>query len=354
MSEDDTEKTEDATPERRKKAREDGQFPRARDTGAIAASIGVGLAIAALGGQFWGMLSTFSKHCFTDGLAFKAQGIDFIGRELVGLIVVATLPLGVVAMIFGILAGIAEAGFEPNFDLAAPKFERLDPISKLGQLISPKAAATNIVLSLLRVSVVAAVAYWVLKDDFGDLAKLSRAPVSVGVGEVLKVLTRLTLWSLVALAVLTGIDYVTSWFRHESQIKMSLQEIKEEYKSNEGSPQIKQRQRQRARELLRRGIRKGVKEATVIVTNPTHVAVALRYRSMEGAPIVTAKGYDEIAQHIKELARDYDVPIVENVKLARALAAQVKVGKVIPVEYFVAVAEVLAFVFRLRHRGLRA
>jgi flagellar biosynthesis protein FlhB len=125
-------------------------------------------------------------------------------------------------------------------------------------------------------------------------------------------------------------------------------------KNQEGSPQVKARQRARARELLRRGIRKGVKEATVIITNPTHIAIALRYRPAEGAPVVTAKGFDEVAQHIKELARDYDVPIVENKPLARALAAKVKVGKVIPVDLFVAVAEVLAFVYRSRKRGLRA
>jgi flagellar biosynthetic protein FlhB len=351
---DDTEKTEDATPERRKKAREDGQFPRARDTGAVAASVGVTLAMAALGGQFWGMLASFSRRCFSEGLAYKGAGIGFIGRELVGLIAAATFPLAAVAAIFGIAAGIAEAGFHPNFDLAAPKFERLDPISKLGQLVSPKAAATNIVLSLLRVGVVAGVTYWVLKGDFGDLAKLSRAPISVAIGQILKILGRLTLWSTLALAVLTGVDYVTSWFRHESQIRMSLQEIKDEYKQNEGSPQIKARQRARARELLKRGIRKGVKEATVVVANPTHVAVALRYKPSEGAPVVTAKGVDEVARHIKELARDYDVPIVENRPLARALVARAKVGKVIPVEFFVAVAEVLAFVYRLRKRGIRA
>ena len=351
---DEEEKTEDATPERRRKAREDGQFPRARDTGSIAASIGVGMALAAMGGQFWEILSTFTRRCFSDGLTQKGAGIDFIGRELVGLVVMATLPLGVVAAIFGILAGIAEAGFHPNFDLVGPKFERLDPVSKLGQLFSPKAAASNVALSLLRVAAVAAVTYWILKSEFGDLAKLSRAPLGVAVEEVLKVLVRLSLWATGALVVLTGVDYVSSWFRHENQIKMSLQEIKDEYKQQEGSPQIKQRQRARARELLKRGIRQGVKEATVVVANPTHVAVALRYKANEGAPIVMAKGYDEIAQHIKELARDYDVPIVENRALARALASRAKVGKVIPVEYFVAVAEVLAFVFRLKKRGLRA
>lgn len=354
MSDSDSDKTEDATPERRRKAREEGQFPRAKDTGALAATIAILITISSLGGSYWEMLRTFTQRCFSEGLVFKGGGIGYIARELAVVLLAATLPIAGVAAVAAILAGFAEAGFQPNLDLAAPKFERLNPIGKLGQMFSPKAAFTNIALSLLRVGVVGWVAYSIVRADFPLLARLSRAPVAAGAAQIFSVMARVTLWSTVALIVLAGVDYVTSWFRHESQIRMSLQEVKDEHKSQEGSPQVKSRQRARARELLRRGVRKGVKEATVIITNPTHIAIAIRYRVSEGAPVVTAKGFDEVAQHIKELARDYDVPVIENKPLARALAAKVKVGKVIPVELFVAVAEVLAFVFRLKKRGLRA
>jgi flagellar biosynthetic protein FlhB len=354
VSEDDSEKTEDATPERRRKARDDGQFPRARDTGAVVATVAILLMISAMGGSFWGLMRTFTESCFSEGLTFKGAGISSIARELGAVLVAATLPVAMVAAIAGTLAGFAEAGFHPNLDLAAPKFERLDPISKLGQMLSPKAAASNIALSLLRVAVVSLVTYYVLKADFSMLSSLSRAPVGAAAAQLFTVFLRMALWATLALAVLTVVDYVNSWFRHESQIKMSLQEIKEEFKQQDGNPQVKARQRARAREMLKRGVRKGVKEATVIVTNPTHIAIALRYRPAEGAPVVTAKGYDEVAQFIKELGRDYDVPIVENKPLARALAAKVKVGKTIPADLFLAVAEVLAFVFRTRKRGLKA
>lgn len=354
MSESDSDKTEDATPERRRKAREEGQFPRAKDTGAVAGTLAILLVMSAMGPTFWGMLSSFCRRCFSEGLAFKGGGFEFIAHELVALLAAATLPVAVAASIAGSLAGLAEAGFNPNLDLAAPKFERLNPVSKIGQMFSPKAALANIALSLLRVGVLGFVTYSIVKGDFNLLTSLSRAPVSTGAQKVSEVLMRLGMWSTLAMLVLTGVDYVNSWFRHENSIKMSLQEVKDEMKNQEGSPQVKARQRARARELLRRGIRKGVKEATVIITNPTHIAIALRYRPAEGAPIVTAKGFDEVAQHIKELARDFEVPIVENKPLARALAAKVKVGKVIPVDLFVAVAEVLAFVYRSRKRGLRA
>jgi flagellar biosynthetic protein FlhB len=354
MSESDGDKTEDATPERRRKAREDGQFPRARDTGAVVGTVAVLLVISSSGASFWGLLRAFAERCFSEGLTFKGSGISSIARELVGVLIAATLPVAVAAAIAGTLAGFAEAGFHPNLDLAAPKFERLDPIGKLGQMFSPKAGLTSVALSVLRVGVVALVTYNILEADFPLLARLSRSPVAAGAQQIVVVVSRLALWSTVALAVLTVVDFVTSWFRHEAQIRMSLQEIKDEMKSQEGSPQIRARQRARARELLKRGIRKGVKDATVIITNPTHIAIALRYRAAEGAPVVTAKGFDDVAQHIKELGRDYDVPIVENKPLARALAEKVKVGRTIPVDFYVAVAEVLAFVYRIRNRGIRA
>lgn len=355
MSDDsDAEKTEDATPERQRKAREEGQFPRGRDTGAVAATVGIVLLVGALGGDFWDLLRTFSQRCFAEGAGLGGAGFGFILREMLGVCVVAVLPVGIVAVIAGSLAGVAEAGFHPNMDLAAPKFERLDPFGKLGQLFSPKAALANIALSLMRVTAVAAVTYWVLKDEFPMLSRLTRTPVPGAVQQILAVLLRLGVWSTLVLVVLTGVDYAHSWWQHNNKIKMSLQEVKEEMKQQEGSPQIKMRQRARARELLKRGIRKGVKEATVIVTNPTHIAIALRYKASEGAPVVTAKGFDEVAQHIKELAKGYDVPIIENKPLARALAAKVKVGKTIPLDLYTAVAEVLAFVYRLRGRGVRA
>jgi flagellar biosynthesis protein FlhB len=154
------------------------------------------------------------------------------------------------------------------------------------------------------------------------------------------------------LGLIAAIDYGWSWWQHEQSIKMSRQELKDEHQQQEGSPQIRQWQRARAREMMKRGLRKGVKEATVIVANPTHVA--LRYEQHEGAPTVTTKGYDEIALQIKKLAKEEGIPIIENRPLARALAERVRVGRVIPADLYVAVAELLAMVYRLKNPGIRA
>lgn len=346
-------KTEEATPEKRSKAREEGQFARARDTGGVAATAAVILLMAGAGGEFWPVLRAFFRRCFAGSVELGGANGGFVLRELAVLLVMVTLPIAIVAAIAGILAGLAEAGFHPHMALAAPKFERLNPINKLTQLFSPKQALVSTTLSLLRVGAVAGVTYWVVKDDFVSLTRLSRVPIPAAASELLHVVSRVAIWATFALMLMAAMDYAQSWIKHEAQIRMSIQEVKDEVKQQEGNPQVKNRRRAFARELLKRGIYKGVREATVVVTNPTHIAIALRYRALEGAPVVTAKGYDDVARYIRELARDHEVPIVENKPLARALASQVKVGKGVPLELYVAVAEVLAFVFRTRKRGLR-
>jgi flagellar biosynthesis protein FlhB len=348
---DDSEKTEEPTPERRQKARDDGQFARARDTGAIAATVAVLLVLNGIWSDLIGHLREFCLACFKEPLMLVRGDMTAMLEQTVTVLVIACVPVALFACAAGMAAGFVEAGFHPNFETLEPKFERLDPVSKLQKLLSPKEGVVNIAMSLLRVGVVAAVAYWVLAAEFPRLAVASRGTLTLAAVQIMQVTFKVALWCTFALGVLAAIDYAQAWWKHEQSIKMSRQELKDEMKQQEGSPQIRQRQRARAREMMKRGIKKAVKEATVIVTNPTHVAVALRYHPSEGAPIVVAKGYDEVAQHIKRLAQEMGIPMVENVPLARGLAEKVKVGRTIPADYFAAVAEVLAFVFRLRGRG---
>jgi flagellar biosynthetic protein FlhB len=353
MSEDDSEKTQEATPERRRKAREEGQFPRSKDSGAIAASFAVLLGLVGFGEFLISAVHELSLACFQHSHELAAGGLGRIGWRTVTTLGYLCLPLAVLAMLAALAMGFLEAGFQPRLELAAPKFNRLEPLGKLKNLFSPASGMANTALSLARVTVVAGVAYGVLSDAFPMLSRLTRAPLAGSVVTLGDVALRLTIFSTLALAALAGVDYTHSWFKHEKQIRMSQQEVKDEFKNQEGDPQIKQRQRQRARELAKRGIAKELKSADVVVTNPTHVAVALRYRASEGAPVVVAKGYDDVAQYIKKLASEYGIVAVENVPLARALADKVRVGKAIPVDFYAAVAEVLAFVYRVKQRGLR-
>ena len=353
---DDTERTEEASPERRRKAREDGQFARSKDSGPVAATIAALGIIGATAGDFIATMRGFCLRCFDDPLSLVRGDVSLLGHQAALLLVTSCLPIAIAAAIAGTAVGFLEAGFHPNFELLEIKLERLEPLGKMKQMFSPKSGLMSVVMSLLRVVVVGVVAEAVMEKEFPALTRLSRAPLGAAVWETAQVVMRVAIWSTAALGVIAALDYGWSWFQHEQSIKMSRQELKDEHHQQEGSPQIRQRQRQRAREMLKRGMRKGVREATVVVTNPTHfaVAVALRYKQNEGAPIVTTKGYDEIAQQIKKLAKEAGIPIIENVPLARALADRVRVGRVIPADLYVAVAELLAMVYRLKNRGLRA
>ncbi len=345
---DDSEKTEEATPERRRKAREEGQFPRAKDTGAVGATFAVLLGLAAFGGSVTDFISQFVIDCLRDPMAIVHGDLRALATRAGLTLAVATLPLAIMAALAAIAAGVLEAGFQPRLELAAPKWNRLDPTSKFGQLFSPKKSATNMLLTLARVSAVSGVTYLVMRHHFNDLIKLSRAPLSASGGELLNIAMRFAAWATLTLVLLAAVDYVVAYFRHEESIKMSRQELKDEMQQQEGDPRVKGRMRQRAREIASKGLAKRISESDVIVTNPTHIAVALRYKAQEGAPVVNAKGYDDVAQYIKELAKKHDVAVVENKPLARALASTARVGKVIPVELYAAVAEVLAFVYRTR------
>lgn len=350
--ESDSEKTEDPTPERRRKAREEGKIARSSDAGPVAATLAVLITLLALSG-------TIQRHVgelFVRHLRVANQGFDVrVITHDVGIVLVVTcLPLALAASVGGIAIGLAQAGFEPRAELVEPKWDRLDPISRLGQMFSPSQGLLSTLMALGKVSAVAGVAWMVLGDAVPDLLRLARAPLSAGLQHTGDLLRQLVLVSTFALAVLAALEYGKSWWQLEKSLKMSLQEVKDEFKQQEGDPKVRGRMRARAREMAKRGLAKEVKRADVIIANPTHVSVALRYRPEEGAPVLLAKGYDEVALYIRELAAENQIPIVENIPLARGLAANVKVGRAISAEFYAAVAQVLAFVYRLKGRRLKA
>jgi flagellar biosynthesis protein FlhB len=350
----DTEKTEDPTPERRRKAREEGQFARGKDAGNTVAGIVVLLTLASLGGGMVEQVRWFSARCFGDPYDLVRGDPAALFQAIGAIVAVIVIPVAAAAALGSFALGLAEAGYHPNMDLAAPKFSRLDPLPKLKQMFAFKDIALDIVLQAVRVFIVGAVAYSCVESTFPQLMELSRIDLRRGVSVVVLGLYRLALWSSLALACLSFVDYVKSYRKHEQSIKMSRQELKDEMKQQEGDGRIKQRQRARAREAAKRGLVRAVAASDFIISNPTHISVALRYRVNEGAPVVTAKGYDEVALYIRKLAKDSDIPVIENRPLAKALAKRVKPGRPVPVDLYAAVAEILAFVYRIKKRSLES
>jgi len=350
---DTADKTEKATPQRRRKAREQGDFPRSKDAGGLAAALAVLLALGALGPSAAVKLWVFTTRCFR-------EPFDLVGRDPSPVIIRTSavlaslaLPGAICAALAAVAVGFAQAGFHPSVDLALPKAERLDPFSKMKNLFAPSTALFELLQSIIRVAVVGYIIYWTLKDMMPIIMELMRADVQGAANAIKSSLATLTMRATGALALLAAADFAFSKYRWEKRNMMSKQELKDEYKQSEGDQRIKAQQRAAARRRLKKGLAKAVKSADVVVVNPTHVSAALRYRPQEGAPVLAARGYDEVALHIRELAKEAGIPIVENRILARAIVARVKVGKAIPVDLYAAVAEVLAFVYRLRaQRGL--
>lgn len=351
---DDQEKTEEPTPEKLRKAEEQGNFAKSKDAGAVAASASVLVTLGALGPSAFRNFIAYLEHCYRSVEHMDVGVVGEIGQATITIVAQLTLPLAFAAAVGGVMMGITEVGLRLNWSLIEPKASRVNPLPKLKKLFSPRQAAMTTALTLGRVAVIAIVATTIIQGETSTLARLPRADIESALVTVLSIVGRIALWATVALAVMSALDYAQSWWQRKKDLMMSRQEIKDEMQQQEGDPKQKGRRLQRAREIARSGLLKQIKSADVVVANPTHVAVVLRYRPEEGAPVVAAKGLDDVAQMIKQLARDHDVPVVESKALARALYAQVKVGRQIPMDLFQAVAELLAYVYRLKRNKLTA
>jgi flagellar biosynthetic protein FlhB len=352
VADSDSNKTEKPTPERLRKAREEGQFAHARDAGGIAASIGALITFAAIGPLLARQLQAFAAHCFGHPFDLTRGGPSPMIERAVSVLALLTLPAAFAAAVLALLAAFGQAGFHPRFQLMLPKWERMDPIARMKGMLGSFGAFAELGISFGRIAVVGYVAYATLRDSLPALTRLASAGVLSASSELFRSMSALTIRATVALALLAVVDYIQSKIRLDKNLMMTREEVREEIKQHEGDPRIRGRLRQRMRERLKRALVKQVKQSDVVVTNPTHVAVALRYKRSDVAPVVTAKGFDDIALHIRKLAREAGVPIIENRMLARELAERVRVGKSVPVELYQAVAEVLAFVYRLKAKSV--
>jgi flagellar biosynthetic protein FlhB len=266
----------------------------------------------------------------------------------------AVLPVAAAILVVGVVAGLLQTQFLFSLKPLVPDFNRINPIHGITRLFS-LSAVVDLVKALFKTAVIGYIAYSDILSLLPWMPNLMSQNVAVGIAQVasraLGGLQKMG-FGLLALGVL---DYGYQYWEFRRSLRMTKQEIKEEMKEQEGSPEVKQKQRARARELARR--RKALKEvptADVVITNPTHYAVALKYEAgSDTAPRVVAKGADLLAQRMKVIARQHDVPLVENKPLARALYQTVEIGKAIPPELYQAVAEVLAFVYSLRRQRRR-
>jgi flagellar biosynthetic protein FlhB len=349
---DEESKTEEPTPKRLEQLRKDGVTPRSPDVGA-AVALAVGLAVlVTLGAETADSLARLVRHaCLLRGAAEPVSGLAAAGR----LFSSAALPAVIAGAAATAVAGIAQTLGAFDLSQAAPKLDRLDPQKGIAKVIPGRETLLDIAKTFFKVGVLGLVTWQVAAAAIPRLALLSRRPAEAAAGEVLAVCGRVLVAGVLALSVLAALDWGLSFLRWRKQARMTKQEVKDEHRQEDGDPKVKAKRRARALKLARERSIASVRTATVLVANPTHVSVALRYLpGKDRAPVLLGKGLDEVALRMRAEARAHRVPIVENRPLARALFSTGKIGRAIPVDLYDAAARVISHVLRLRRVSVRS
>jgi len=346
---DNGEKTEAPTPRKRSEAREEGNVPHSQDLTAAIMLLGGVLLLGMFGKRLFGGFKTLVQTMLGgDWSADVARTDDAAGAVAVGLDVGMTIVLPLVLGMFamGIVANLLQVGLLFSPKSLVPKFSKLSPIKGAQNLFS-KRSTMRLVMSLAKVALVVAVSGIYIYLDFPKVMVLMRLEAGPLFAAAAALAYALALKIAIVLLIIALLDWMYQKWQHEEDLKMTKEEVKEEMKRMEGDPLVKQRRAKVARQLAMQRVSQAVPGADVVVTNPTHYAIALKYDDSMAAPKVVAKGVDFMAMRIRQLAAANNVPIVERPPLARALYRHVEVNEQIPVKYYAAVAEILAYVYRL-------
>jgi flagellar biosynthetic protein FlhB len=341
----DSNKTEKATPRHRQKAREQGRVTRSRELTSALSLFAVGGVLCLLVRQGAAHWTDFFRETLESA---NSDTIETNGPLLFWTSVEAMrwiVPILASGFVVSLLAGLAQGGFVVAPEALAPNFERLNPAGKMQQIFSP-AGLSNILKSLIPFSAMVWAGVACLVSHWTEILGSSYAEPRAFISLVGAILLELCWKCGLILLVWSGVDYMLQRLKNEGDLKMSRQEIREEMKETDGNPASKARIRRLQRQARRKRMIKAAEAATVVITNPTHYAVALKFELNMAAPIVVAKGLDLLAAQIKEIARDRGIPIMENRPLAQALYRGAEVGDAIPSALYHAVAEILVLVFK--------
>ncbi len=355
----DMEKTEQATPKRLEKAREDGDVPRSRELGTVTLLLAAGLSMLMMSDHLGDAL----KKTFSDGFTFDRSTAFDPAHLLINMsesvieLLTAFIPLALLLMIVALGTPALIGGWLLSGKAFMPKFNRLNPLKGITNLVS-KNAAVELIKSILKTLLVGAVSYMVISNDIDPILALSSIPVKTGIAQVGDLMQTGFLSIVSALVIIAAIDVPYQLYQYAHKLKMTKEEVRQEMKEMEGNPEIKARIRQQQREMARRRMMSEIPNADVVITNPTHYAVAIRYKENNmRAPVVVAKGADVLALKIREIAAEHNIMTLEAPKLARALFAHADLDSEIPEALYSAVAEILAYVFQMRlfntHGGLQ-
>lgn len=348
------EKTEEATPKRKEEARKKGQVAKSPELGLAAGILAACLLLKSLGSNMWRDLAGFTQEMLL--YAGSWQGGQGDVQALVGQTILFLLrllgPLFAGLLLVALAVNLAQVGFLWSTEGLVPKGNRINPMEGAKRIFS-KRSLVELAKSIFKIVIVGYLAYSAVRKSFSVFLSTAQMPPLEGAAVMGGAAYQIGIRVGLGFLVLAVGDYFFQRFEHEKSIKMSREEVKEELKQAEGSPQTRSRIRQRQRQLAVSRMMEEVPRADVVITNPTHLAIALSYDPDKmAAPIVVAKGQNKLAEKIRELARTNNVPVIENKPLAQALYKTAEVGTTIPGNLYRAVAEILAFVYQLKGQSV--
>jgi flagellar biosynthesis protein FlhB len=343
------EKSELPTPKKLRDAREEGQVsfsPEVNTSGMLLIGF---ITLAMMGPGLWDAMAVVVRRSVSEHLVIELNDASAVSHLFSQYAVVANWLVPFLGVLFaaGLLLSIGQVGFHPTLKPLMPKLARINPLTGLGRLFGMR-GLMRFVFSFSKLVLVLLIAYWVLSHDIPK-----QTYINLDLGKRMAseswALFMLAFKLAAVLALIAFGDFVYQRIQHTRDLMMTKQEIKEEMRQSEGDPLIKMKIRQIQRQMAQKRMMQEVPKADVVITNPTHVAVALKYnKDTMAAPIVIAKGYDAIAQRIKAIAAENNITMVENIDLARALAKEVEIGHPVPLKWYQAVAEVLSIVYKLK------
>jgi len=349
---DEGDKTEEPTPHRLREARRRGQVFKSIELNSALNMLGMALLFMVAGkaayGSFMEMMQAYLGDLFIQSAAgLNQSGVTSLAyRHFLGI----AGPVFVVALGIGLVSNLAQVGFVFTGAHISPQLNRLNPVEGLKRIFSRR-ALFELVKAIIKVIIIGATTFFLVRSDLDRLMVLINQPAALGARVFWETMARLGLVVGLVFLGLALMDYLYQRYEHQKSMRMTVREVKEELKHLEGDPLVRSRIRERQRAIARRRMLQEVPTADVVITNPTEIAVALRYRQEENqAPVVVAKGIDYMAARIREIAAEHEIEIVENPPVAQMIWKHCEVGSEIPVELYQAVAEILALIYRNREK----
>lgn len=347
-----SDKTEEPTPKKKKDARKQGNIAKSAEVNKAMTFIAILVVIYMMSGSIISELQGFIVNILSGdfSMTMNDNTIRILMFKVMMSFMKIVLPISLIIMVFGILGSLIQTGLFFSMESLKPKFSKLNPLTGLKNMFSMK-AIVNLIKSMVVICIMIYLGYSFMSKNFEGIIKSGDIYLPYMFNIVLDLIKSILTSITLAVAVVAALDYGYEKFSHKKGLKMTKQEVKEEYKQMEGDPHIKGKIKQKQRQMANQRMMQAVPSSTVIVTNPTHISIAIRYeQGKDTTPIVVAKGADEVAFRIREIAKSHDIPIIENVPLARLIYKEVDIDQEIPEEMYKAVAEVLVAVYKIKNK----